>query len=70
VAVATGSPAEKGGILLGDIIVAADGSPIQSVESLQPFLDSEYVGKSISLDMVRGGQRVKLSVTVGEKQRS
>src|SRR4051812_15764176 len=47
VAVATDSPAEKGGILLGDIIIAADGSPIESVQGLQPFLDSEYVGKSI-----------------------
>src|SRR3954451_5439641 len=45
VAVAPGSPAEKGGILLGDIIVAAQGSPTASVQSLQPFLDSEYVGK-------------------------
>jgi S1-C subfamily serine protease len=70
VGVAAGSPAEKGGFLQGDIIIAADGSPIQSVENLQPFLDSEYVGKSISLDTVRGGQMVKLSVTVGEKQRS
>jgi len=70
VAVAANSPAEKGGILMGDIIVAADGSPVESVQSLQPFLDSEYVGKSISLDVVRGGQMVKLPVTVGEKQRS
>ncbi len=70
VAVATDSPAEKGGILLGDIIVAADGSPIQDVRSLQPYLDSEYVGKAVALDVVRGGQLVKLSVTVGEKQRS
>ena len=70
VAVAADSPAEKAGILLGDIIVAADGSPIQNVQDLQPFLDSEYVGKSISLDVVRGGQLVKVSVSVGEKQRS
>ena len=54
----------------GSIIVAAEGSPIESVQSLQPFLDSEYVGKAISLDVVRGGQLVKLSVTVGEKLRS
>jgi S1-C subfamily serine protease len=66
-AVAADSPAEKSGILLGDIIVAAEGSPTERVQSLQPFLDSEFVGKSISLDVVRGGQMLKLSVTVGEK---
>ena len=70
VAVAAGSPAEQAGILLGDIIVAAEGSSIQNVHSLQPFLDSENVGKTIALDVVRGGQIVKLSVTVGEKPRS
>ncbi len=70
VAVSPGSPAEKAGILLGDIIVAAEGSSIPSIQSLQPFLDSENVGKAIALDVVRGGQIIKLSVTVGEKPRS
>jgi S1-C subfamily serine protease len=70
VAVAPGSPAEKGGILLGDIIVSAEGSPTANVQSLQPFLDSENVGRAIALDVVRGGQLLKLSITVGEKQRS
>jgi S1-C subfamily serine protease len=70
VAVAAGSPAEKAGILVGDIILGVDGSPIENVHGLQPFLDSEYVGKAITLDVVRGGQLVKVSVTVGEKQSS
>src|SRR5215469_18234906 len=70
VAVAPGSPAEQGGMLLGDIIVAADASPIETMGSLQPFLDSENVGKAIALDVVRGGQKMKLSITVGEKQSS
>jgi S1-C subfamily serine protease len=70
VAVAPGSPAEKSGVLLGDIIVAAEGSPISDMRSLQPFLDSENVGKTIAFDVVRGGQRVKLSIAVDEKQRS
>jgi S1-C subfamily serine protease len=70
VTVAPDSPAEKGGILLGDIIVAVEGSPISNMQGLQPFLDSENVGKTIAFDLVRGGQRVKLSITVGERQRS
>ena len=70
VAVASGSPAETAGILLGDIIVAAEGASAPNIQSLQPFLDSENVGKAIALDVVRGGQIVKLSVTVGEKPRS
>jgi S1-C subfamily serine protease len=70
VAVAPGSPAEHAGILLGDIIIAAEGSAIQNIQSLQPFLDSENVGKAIAFDVVRGGQLAKVSVIVGEKQKS
>ncbi len=68
VAVAPGSPADKGGILLGDILVAVEGTSTPSVQSLQPFLDSENVGKALAVDVIRGGQLAKLSVTVGEKQ--
>jgi S1-C subfamily serine protease len=67
VAVAPGSPAETAGILLGDILVAVEGSPINAMHSLQPYLDTENVGKAIALDVVRGGQVVKVSVTVGER---
>jgi S1-C subfamily serine protease len=67
VAVAAGSPAEQAGILLGDIIVKAEGSSIQDIQSLQPLLDSENVGKAIAIEVVRGGQLIKLSVTVAEK---
>ena len=67
VAVASGSPAEKAGVLLGDIIVKANGSSIHNIQSLQPFLDSENVGKAIPIEVVRGGQLAKLDVTVGEK---
>ncbi len=67
VAVAAGSPAEQAGILLGDIIVMVEGAPIESMQSLQGVLDSENIGKSIALDVVRGGHLVKVPVIVGEK---
>jgi S1-C subfamily serine protease len=67
VAVAPGGPAEQAGILLGDIIVMVEGSLIQNIQSLQPALDGENIGKPIALDVVRGGQLAKISVIVGEK---
>jgi S1-C subfamily serine protease len=67
VAVASNSPAEKAGLLLGDIIVRAEGSSTHTLQSLQPFLDSENIGKAMPIEVVRGGQLVKLNVTVGEK---
>ena len=70
VAVAPGSPAETAGLLLGDIIVTAQGSSIQNLQALQPFLDSENIGKPIAMEIVRGGQLAILTVTVGEKPSS
>jgi S1-C subfamily serine protease len=67
VAVAPASPAEQAGILLGDIIVKVEGASIESMQSLQAALDSENIGKSIELDVVRGGHLVKVSVVVAEK---
>ena len=70
VSVAPASPAEQAGILLGDILVKVEGSPIPSIQALQSFLDSENVGKAIAFEVVRGGQLVKLNVTVAEKPKS
>jgi S1-C subfamily serine protease len=67
VTVAQGSSAEQSGVLLGDIIVSVNGSPVHSLRSLQPLLDSENVGNQVHFEIVRGGKLVKLSVTVGER---
>ena len=68
VTIAPGSPAEKAGLLLGDILVGIEGSPIHGMRSLQASLDSEYVGKPVTVEIIRGGKLLKLSLTVGEKQ--
>jgi S1-C subfamily serine protease len=70
VTVAPDSSAEQAGILLGDIIVTINGSPVQSSRSLQPVLDSENVGKPVAVEIVRGGKLIKLSATVGERPRN
>ena len=67
VTVAQGSSAEQSGVLLGDIIVTVNGSPVHNLRSLQPVLDSENVGNQVHFEIVRGGKLVKLSVTVGER---
>ena len=67
VAVAQGTPAADSGIMIGDIIVRAEGAPISNMRSLQHILNGENIGKSISLDVVRGGRLLKVSVAVREK---
>lgn len=67
VSVESGSPAENGGIFLGDIIVALDGQAVAHLEELLSLLNGERVGKEVPLQIIRGGQLQEIQVTIGEK---
>lgn len=62
-----GSPAEKGGLLLGDTIVAVENEPIRQHDDLLAALSGDRVGQTVSIQVVRGGQLQNLAVTVGER---
>ena len=61
------SPAEKGGLLIGDIIVTVSGQPATSVDALRAALGATAPGQPLSLKALRGGQPVDVTLTVGEK---
>ncbi len=63
-----GGPAEKGGVLVGDIIVAVAGSPVNDPDDLFAALNSETVGKSTPIEMLRGGNLQTIHVTIGERK--
>ncbi len=67
--VANGSPAESGGVLVGDVIVAFDGETIQEPEELVIRLRGDRLGKAVPLTVVRGGTVQDVTVTVGERPR-
>ena len=61
------SPAERGGLVFGDTIVAADGEPVRHMDDLLALLSGERVGTEVSVKIVRGGQTQELTVTIGER---
>jgi S1-C subfamily serine protease len=67
VSVEPGSPAEQGGLLLGDAIVALDGQPIRHIDELMAQLSGERVSTAVPVRIVRGGQVQDLTVTIGER---
>jgi S1-C subfamily serine protease len=67
VSVQPGGPAEKAGVLIGDILVALDGKPVADTDDVQALLDPERVGKSIAATVIRGGEVAALTVTVSER---
>ena len=66
VQVKSGSPAEKGGLLLGDIIVALDGQSIRHHDDLLAYLTGDRVGTAASMRIVRAGQVQDVTVAIGE----
>lgn len=61
-------PAEKGGLLVGDILVAISAHPVADPDNLSATLSSDSVGKSIPVEVLRGGKPETLQVTVGERK--
>lgn len=62
-----GSPAEQGGLLLGDTIISMDGHPVPHHDALVALLSDERVGKPVPVGIVRAGQMHHVEVTLGER---
>ena len=67
VGVEDGSPASKGGFIVGDILVAVAGVPVLHHDELFTRLDGDVAGKSTPIEILRGGQPQTLNVQVGER---
>jgi S1-C subfamily serine protease len=61
------SPADRAGLLVGDVIISADGAEITEPQDVAELLGAERVGAKLELRVVRGGDLKSLSVTVGER---
>ena len=64
----SGGPAERGGILVGDILVAVAGQHVSDPDDLFVALNSDTVGKSVAVEILRGGQLTTINVTAGERK--
>lgn len=64
-----GSPAEQGGLLLGDTVLAVADQAIRFPEQLFGLLGGERIGTPISIKIIRAGKVEQLVVIVGERLR-
>lgn len=69
-----GSPAEKAGVKAGDIIVAVAGKPVPrltpdqvAVRYFDREVDRRAPGDALALTVLRGGERLELTATLGEE---
>ncbi|MAS35899.1 MAG: signal protein PDZ [Anaerolineaceae bacterium] len=68
VSVESGSPAETSGLLLGDIVVGLDDDPVQTIDTLLMLLSTDRVGQEAAVHIIRGGQLIDVTVTIGERE--
>lgn len=60
-------PAEKSGLVQGDILISLGGKPVQDVGDLIGLLDEDQIGTETSLRMIRGGQVQDAKIAVGAR---
>jgi serine protease Do len=61
------SPAEKGGLKIGDIIIKCDGKPVKTFKDLKAIKESKSVGDTINIEVIRNKKNVSVSVVLEEK---
>jgi serine protease Do len=68
VQVVSGSPADKAGIKVGDVIVAMDGTPVTTASTFRALLAEKRPGDKVTLTIMRGAQELKLDVVLAQAQ--
>lgn len=68
VSVEPDSPAEEGGLVLGDTIVGLGGSSVRQHDDLLAMLTGDVIGQKTPVQIVRGGEARTINVTVGQRQ--
>ena len=59
------SPAAAAGLQPSDVILTFDGQPIENMRSLPRAVAATSIGKSVAVELLRKGQHLDLTVTVG-----
>ncbi len=67
VSVEPSSPAERAGLVLGDILVGMNDEVIADAGDLQARLGPDRVGAEVTLRILRGGEPLSLAATLGER---
>ncbi len=62
-----GAPAEKAGVEVGDVVTAADGKDVRTMNDLIVAVRRHEIGEKVKLTIRRGEQTLTIEVPVGDK---
>jgi S1-C subfamily serine protease len=66
VGVVEGSPADRGGISAGDVILEFSGKPVKKIEELRKNILSRKVGDSVQVTILRDEEKLNINTTLEE----
>lgn len=64
--VVEGSPSDKAGLEVGDVILKYNGTKLESSSMLQHLVGASAINKPAELEILRNGKRKTIQVTIGE----
>jgi S1-C subfamily serine protease len=67
VGIEAGSPADRAGVLLGDLLLAFDGEPLRHPADLLPLLEEDRIGRQAVLRLLRGGENRELRLGIAPR---
>jgi serine protease Do len=67
VSIADNSPAEQGGVLIGDVLLEAGGRRLSRPDDLLDALSETAQAAAVNLNVLRGGAMKTLSITPGDR---
>ena len=62
-----GGPADRAGVLMGDVLVSVGPTALEGIEDVQSFSDSAMIGKPVTVKIIRAGELREVTITVGER---
>jgi S1-C subfamily serine protease len=65
--VESGGPADKAGLLIGDIVIRLGDVVAERIDELQTYTGSGLIGKPVRIHFIRGGELKESTLTVGER---
>jgi S1-C subfamily serine protease len=60
---APGGPADKAGLLGGDVIVSVDGQPIHDEDQIEELMTRTPIGKTVDIEYMRDGEKKSTKLT-------
>ena len=65
--VVPGSPAAQAGVKAYDVLVSIDGKAVEKASAVQEYIQSQKVGQTVQLGILRSGRNMTIAVTLREK---